>query len=71
MWYTNETNITSDINDRSSNTQWYISLETPAPLAQAVGSPVPPPRQRHNPFNKLDNSNPHQRSHSMRSAPGR
>lgn len=44
--------------------------ETPIPLAQAVGSPVPPPRQRHNPFNKPD-SNPHQRSHSMRSAPGR
>lgn len=43
--------------------------ETPIPLAQAVGSPVPPPRQRHNPFNKPSNS-PHQRSNSMRSAPG-
>ncbi|KAF5296437.1 hypothetical protein FQR65_LT01424 [Abscondita terminalis] len=44
--------------------------ETPLPLAQAVGSPVPPPRQRYNPFNKPE-TNPHQRSHSMRSAPGR
>ncbi|XP_018570829.1 sesquipedalian-1 [Anoplophora glabripennis] len=38
----------------------------PLPLAQGVNSPVPPPRTRHNPFNKPDN-NPHQRSHSMRS----
>lgn len=55
---------------RVSQTQWYISAETPAPLAQPMGSPVPPPRQRHNPFNKLD-ANPHQRSHSLRSAPGK
>lgn len=57
------------MSSENHNTQWYVSLETPIPLAQAVGSPVPPPRQRHNPFNKPD-SNPHQRSHSMRSAPG-
>nr|CAI5851129.1 unnamed protein product [Callosobruchus analis] len=38
----------------------------PLPLAQGTSSPVPPPRTRHNPFNKPDN-NPHQRSHSMRS----
>ncbi|XP_018318949.1 sesquipedalian-1-like [Agrilus planipennis] len=44
--------------------------EPPLPVAPVQGSPVPPPRQRHNPFNKPDN-NPHQRSHSMRSAPGR
>lgn len=42
--------------------------ENPLPLAQAVGSPVPPPRQRYNPFNRSDGS-VHQRSHSMRSAP--
>ncbi|XP_044252334.1 sesquipedalian-1 [Tribolium madens] len=41
--------------------------ETPLPLAQAVSSPVPPPRQRHNPFNKPE-STPHQRSHSLRSS---
>ncbi|KAJ8953887.1 hypothetical protein NQ318_019127 [Aromia moschata] len=38
----------------------------PLPLPQGVNSPVPPPRTRHNPFNKVEN-NPHQRSHSMRS----
>ncbi|VEN45754.1 unnamed protein product [Callosobruchus maculatus] len=38
----------------------------PLPLAQGTNSPVPPPRTRHNPFNKPDN-NSHQRSHSMRS----
>lgn len=43
--------------------------ETPLPIAQAAGSPVPPPRQRHNPFNKPE-ATPHQRSHSTRSAPG-
>ncbi|KAK5641958.1 hypothetical protein RI129_010505 [Pyrocoelia pectoralis] len=52
------------------NSFWYVPLETPISLAQAVGSPVPPPRQRHNPFNKPSNG-PHQRSNSMRSAPGR
>ncbi|XP_022916762.1 sesquipedalian-1 isoform X1 [Onthophagus taurus] len=30
--------------------------EQPLPLAQAAGSPVPPPRQRHNPFNKPESS---------------
>lgn len=44
--------------------------DNPAPLAQATGSPIPPPRQRHNPFNKIENS-PHQRSHSMRSSSSR
>ncbi|XP_017782426.1 PREDICTED: sesquipedalian-1-like [Nicrophorus vespilloides] len=39
--------------------------DTPNQLSQVVGSPIPPPRQRHNPFNKLDNN--HQRSHSFRS----
>ncbi|XP_019870137.1 sesquipedalian-1 [Aethina tumida] len=43
--------------------------ETPLPLAQAVNSPIPPPR-RHNPFNRPDNS-PHQRSQSVRSNSGR
>lgn len=38
----------------------------PLPLTQGMNSPVPPPRTRHNPFNKLDPNN-HQRSHSMRS----
>ncbi|KAJ3623984.1 hypothetical protein MTP99_017643 [Tenebrio molitor] len=41
--------------------------ETPLPLTQAVNSPVPPPRQRHNPFNKPEGNTPHQRSHSLRS----
>ncbi|XP_067011120.1 sesquipedalian-1 [Anabrus simplex] len=50
-----------------------------------VGSPMPPPRQRHNPFNKINqeagqnggaanggiNYSHHYRSHSIRSAPGR
>ncbi|CAG9827440.1 unnamed protein product [Diabrotica balteata] len=42
--------------------------ETPMPISspQPVGSPVPPPRTRHNPFNRPEN-NPHQRSHSLRS----
>ncbi|CAH0563747.1 unnamed protein product [Brassicogethes aeneus] len=40
--------------------------DTPLPVTQAANSPVPPPR-RHNPFNKVDNSNPHQRSQSVRS----
>ncbi|GJQ81886.1 hypothetical protein Trydic_g9910 [Trypoxylus dichotomus] len=44
--------------------------ETPLPLAQAAGSPVPPPRQRHNPFNRPENGS-HQRSHSMKSVTGR
>ncbi|PSN30677.1 hypothetical protein C0J52_20852 [Blattella germanica] len=46
------------------------------------GSPLPPPRQRHNPFNRmqqtvsldghsLPNNHHHYRSHSIRSAPGR
>lgn len=41
--------------------------ETPMPITptQSTGSPVPPPRTRHNPFNRPDN--PHQRSHSLRS----
>lgn len=48
-----------------------MPLETPLPLTQAVGSPIPPPRQgRQNPFNRPEANNPHQRSHSMRSAPG-
>ncbi|XP_060523416.1 sesquipedalian-1 isoform X2 [Cylas formicarius] len=41
--------------------------ETPINVPVAQNSPVPPPRTRHNPFNKPDN-NPHQRSHSMRSS---
>lgn len=44
--------------------------EAPLPLAKAVGSPIPPPRQRINPFNKPENS-PHQRSQSLRSATNR
>lgn len=53
----------------SGNSQWYVVLEQPLPIIQqAAGSPVPPPRQRHNPFNKPEA--PHQRSHSLRSAPG-
>ncbi|CAH1178916.1 unnamed protein product [Phaedon cochleariae] len=42
--------------------------ETPSALTTSLplGSPVPPPRTRHNPFNKPD-MNPHQRSHSLRS----
>lgn len=51
--------------------RWYVPLETPLALTQAVGSPIPPPRQgRQNPFNRPEANNPHQRSHSMRSAPG-
>lgn len=54
----------------SGNSQWYVVLEQPLPITQqAAGSPIPPPRQRHNPFNKPE-ANPHQRSHSLRSAPG-
>ncbi|XP_023022677.1 sesquipedalian-1-like [Leptinotarsa decemlineata] len=42
--------------------------ETPLPLpsSQVMSSPVPPPRTRHNPFNKPE-INPHQRSNSLRS----
>lgn len=47
---------------------FFFNIENPVPLAQAVGSPIPPPRQRYNPFNRSDGS-VHQRSHSMRSAP--
>lgn len=47
--------------------KFYVVLETPLPLPQTVSSPVPPPRQRHNPFNKPE-STPHQRSHSVRSS---
>ncbi|KAJ8926641.1 hypothetical protein NQ314_020975 [Rhamnusium bicolor] len=52
----------------SGKSKFFVVLETPLPLplVQNVNSPVPPPRTRHNPFNKPDN-NPHQRSHSMRS----
>lgn len=57
------------VSKMNGNTTWYINVTEPPHLAQAVGSPVPPPRQRQNPFNKPDN-NSHQRSHSMRSAPG-
>lgn len=63
----------TDLNENvRGNSQWYVVLEQPLPIAQqqqAAGSPVPPPRQRHNPFNKPE-VNPHQRSHSLRSAPG-
>jgi hypothetical protein len=48
--------------------KFYVVLETPLPLTQAVNSPVPPPRQRHNPFNKPEGNTPHQRSHSLRSS---
>lgn len=67
IFYTNETQSEEEI---GSNSRWYVVLETPLPITQAAGSPVPPPRQRHNPFNKPENT-PHQRSHSMRSAPGK
>lgn len=62
----------TDVTDENvGNSQWYVVLEQPLPITQqAAGSPVPPPRQRHNPFNKPEVS-PHQRSHSLRSAPGR
>ncbi|KAJ8973687.1 hypothetical protein NQ317_013392 [Molorchus minor] len=40
-------------------------IDVSLPL-QGVNTPIPPPRNRHNPFNKPE-SNPHQRSHSMRS----
>ncbi|XP_014240320.1 sesquipedalian-1-like isoform X2 [Cimex lectularius] len=36
-----------------------------------MGQPVPPPRTRHNPFNRASPSSSHARSHSIRSAPGR
>ncbi|CAG9860583.1 unnamed protein product [Phyllotreta striolata] len=41
--------------------------ETPIQVtnSQPAGSPVPPPRTRHNPFNRPENS-AHQRSHSLR-----
>ncbi|RZC37041.1 PH domain containing protein [Asbolus verrucosus] len=42
--------------------------ETPLPVTQPVSSPVPPPRHRHNPFNKPESTTPHQRSHSLRSS---
>ncbi|CAH1104388.1 unnamed protein product [Psylliodes chrysocephalus] len=43
--------------------------ETPMQVtnSQPAGSPIPPPRTRHNPFNRPDN-NPHQRSHSLRAS---
>lgn len=47
----------------------YSFVDQPLHLAQAVGSPVPPPRQRYNPFNRSD-GNTHQRSASMRTTPG-
>lgn len=50
------------------SSKFYVT-ETPLPLAQAVNSPIPPPR-RHNPFNRPDNS-PHQRSQSVRSNSGK
>lgn len=53
----------------TGNSQWYVVPETPMPITQPAGSPVPPPRQRHNPFNKPEVT-PHQRSHSVRSMPG-
>lgn len=66
LFYTEETNDSYD----SGNSRWYVVPETPMPVTQAVGSPVPPPRQRHNPFNKPETM-PYQRSHSLRCVPGK
>lgn len=63
------TNLPEPDHQDGGNSQWYVVLEQPPITQQVAGSPVPPPRQRHNPFNKLE-VNPHQRSHSLRSAPG-
>lgn len=52
----------------SGRSKFYVVLESPLPLAQVVNSPIPPPRHRHNPFNKPEANSPHQRSHSMRSS---
>uniref|UniRef100_A0A161MAI4 Sesquipedalian-1-like protein n=1 Tax=Triatoma infestans TaxID=30076 RepID=A0A161MAI4_TRIIF len=50
-------------------------MEVNVPLSNeednASGHPVPPPRTRHNPFNRAHASGSHCRSHSIRSAPGR
>lgn len=53
----------------SGKSRFYICLETPMQVtnSQPAGSPIPPPRTRHNPFNRPDN-NPHQRSHSLRAS---
>lgn len=37
-------------------TVWYVDSDTAVPLAQAVNTPIPPPRQRPNPFNKAENN---------------
>ncbi|KAK9513033.1 hypothetical protein O3M35_001315 [Rhynocoris fuscipes] len=50
-------------------------MEVNVPVSEEAvntsGHPVPPPRTRHNPFNRALTSTSHNRSHSIRSAPGR
>lgn len=51
---------------KCGNSTFYTFTETPLPITQPANSPLPPPRHRHNPFNKPDTNNSHQRSGSMR-----
>ena len=50
-----------------SNTQWYVDLDIPVPVAHTTNSsPIPPPRQRQNPFNRPENGTHHQRIHNFK-----
>lgn len=64
-------NETEADNYEIGDSTFYVVLETPPTTPQLPSSPVPPPRHRHNPFNKPDSPAMHQRSHSFRSHSGK
>ncbi|XP_063216553.1 sesquipedalian-1 [Bacillus rossius redtenbacheri] len=65
---------TVNANNQAAALRCADDVGTEAPGGRPCESPRPPPRQRHNPFNRTDSGAHHHqpyRSHSVRSAPGR
>lgn len=73
MTFRNTNKYLSQFNNKYNNNNhivFLVNVPLPNDDANSNGPPVAPPRVRHNPFDRNPAAS-HNRSHSIRSAPGR